>query len=160
MAVHATVREAEARIRSVLGRIGLPQPWAPFGHRAVNEAEGDTNDCCFGFTWAVKDNGGRVRGDYRNGSIKALRADRKWEERDAHANAHKGDGVLLRWSNSGLPDHIGFVVSQNRDGSVNTLEFNSGPRVGEFVPCGVHARTRFRANIVGFIVPPYLKENA
>lgn len=157
MAVHSTVDVAEQRIRSVLGRIGLPQPWAPFGHRAKDEDEGDTNDCCFGFTWALQDNGGRVRSDYRNGSIKALRADRKWRERGAKANAHKGDGVLLRWKPTGLPDHIGFVVSQNRDGSVNTLEFNSGPRVGVLVPTGVHARTRFRENIVGFVVPPYVK---
>jgi hypothetical protein len=156
MAVHATAAEAVKRAESMLGRIGLPQPWADFGQRAKDSEYGTVNDCCYFFTWCVKDNGGRVRSDYRNGSIRALRADRGWTERSADATPKPGDGILLRWEATGLPDHIGIVTSVNRNGSVNTIEANTGPSVGVYVPTGVHRRTRFRQNIVGFVVPTYL----
>ena len=158
MAVHSTVGIAYNRAKASVGLIGLPQPWAPFGTRTRDEEEGNTNDCCFFVTWLLKDNGGRDRGDYRNGSIKALRADRGWPELDGDATPVLGDLVLLRWEAAGLPDHIGFVTGSNPDGTVRTIEANTGPTVGVFTPCGVYRRTRFRQNIVGFIRPPYVKE--
>lgn len=163
MAVHTTAGEALARAKWAVGRMGLPQPWAPFGQRDPEAADGTVNDCCFFFTWCLKDNGGRARSDYRNGSIKALRADRKWAELHGVAKGPDvplGAGILLRWSDSGLPDHIGMVVGYNESNDTfKTIEANTGPRVGVYAPAGVYNRTRFRANIVGFILPPYLTES-
>jgi hypothetical protein len=161
MAIHVTREEAYKRAVAALGRMGLPQPWCPFGKRALDQEEGNTNDCCFFCTWILKDNGGRARSDYRNGSIKAMRADRHWPEFTLDVKKPRmGDFILLRWSNDGLPDHIGFLTSHNGDyESFNTIEANTGPKVGVHIPCGVYRRTRFPQNVFGFIRPPYLTES-
>lgn len=41
------------------------------------------------------------------------------------AEAKPGDAILFDWDGDGTPNHIGYVISVNPDGSVNTIEGNT-----------------------------------
>lgn len=115
------------------------------------------NWCCYFATEAVGSTVG-VRTNIENGSIRSLRGgQRKWKE---GKTAKVGALVLLRWSGSGLPDHIGIVHTVYPDKSVGTYEGNTGPRVGQLTPNGAYSRRRYPANIVGYIYPPYAAASA
>jgi peptidoglycan hydrolase-like protein with peptidoglycan-binding domain len=71
------------------------------------------------------------------------------------AGAARGDVVYYNFSGSGI-SHVGLVESVNSDGSLNTIEGNTG---GTFsasqVNGGLVARKRRRAYIVGYGRPAY-----
>lgn len=67
-----------------------------------------------------------------------------------HAKPKRGLAVCFDWEGNGVPDHIGIVVSVNRDGSVETAEGNTSP--ADFSNGGmVMRRTRYPSQIAGYI---------
>ena len=46
------------------------------------------------------------------------------------AEAQPGDAILFDWDGDGTADHIGYVMSVNDDGTVNTIEGNTSPNGG------------------------------
>lgn len=68
-------------------------------------------------------------------------------------NGKEGDIVIFDWGNDGTRDHVGFIVSKNKNGTYQTIEGNtSGGIVAE--------RTRNTKDILHLIRPKYevLKE--
>ena len=73
------------------------------------------------------------------------------------ANRKKGDIVLFDFNHNGTSDHIGIVVSVNSDGSITTIEGNTGS--GNNTNGGeVQKRTRYKSQVNYFIRPKYSKE--
>lgn len=68
-----------------------------------------------------------------------------------------GDLVLFDWNTNAQPDHIGFILSQNENGTYETLEGNtstsSNSNGGE-----VQVRTRQLSTIMTIIRPKYAPE--
>lgn len=74
----------------------------------------------------------------------------KWGERK------KGDIVLFDFNHNGTSDHIGIVVSVNSDGSITTVEGNTGS--GNNTNGGqVQKRTRYKSQVNYFVRPKYTK---
>lgn len=75
----------------------------------------------------------------------------KWGERK------KGDIVLFDFNHNGTSDHIGIVVSVNKDGSITTVEGNTGS--GNNTNGGqVQKRIRYKSQVNYFVRPKYNKE--
>ena len=73
------------------------------------------------------------------------------------ANRKKGDIVLFDFNNNGTSDHIGIVVSVNSDGSITTVEGNTGS--GNNTNGGqVQKRTRYKSQVNYFVRPKYTKD--
>lgn len=73
------------------------------------------------------------------------------------ANRKKGDVVLFDFNNNGTSDHIGIVVSVNSDGSITTVEGNTGS--GSNTNGGqVQKRTRYKKEVNYFVRPKYNKD--
>jgi len=69
----------------------------------------------------------------------------------------RGDIVLFDFNNNGTSDHIGIVVSVNKDGSITTVEGNTGS--GSDTNGGqVLKRTRYKSSVNYFVRPKYTKE--
>ncbi len=67
-----------------------------------------------------------------------------------HAKPKRGYAVCFDWEGNGVADHMGIVVSVNRDGSVNTIEGNTSP--ADFSNGGmVMRRVRYPYQIAGYI---------
>lgn len=65
-------------------------------------------------------------------------------------HARRGALALFDWEGDGVADHIGVVVSVNKDGSVNTIEGNTSP--ADFSNGGmVMRRTRSHSQILCFV---------
>ena len=68
----------------------------------------------------------------------------------------KGDIVLFDFNHNGTSDHIGIVVSVNLDGSITTVEGNTGS--GSNTNGGqVQLRKRYKSQINYFVRPKYTK---
>lgn len=66
----------------------------------------------------------------------------------------KGDIVLFDFNHNGTSDHIGIVVSVNSDGSITTVEGNTGS--GNNTNGGqVQKRTRYKSQVNYFVRPKY-----
>lgn len=59
-----------------------------------------------------------------------------------------GDLVLFDWNGDGKPDHVGFYISNNGGGSVNTIEGNTSGAAGS--SC-VEAKKRSTSTILGYV---------
>lgn len=69
-------------------------------------------------------------------------------------NHKKGDIVLFDFNHNGTSDHIGIVISLNKDGSITTVEGNTGS--GSNTNGGqVQKRTRYRSQVNYFVRPRY-----
>ena len=63
----------------------------------------------------------------------------------------EGDIIIFDWGNDGTRDHVGFVVSKNKNGTYNTIEGNtSGGKVD--------TKIRYKNDIMHFIRPKYEEE--
>jgi len=62
-------------------------------------------------------------------------------------NPQPGDLVLFDWNHDGQPDHIGLVKSVNANGTITTIEGNTGGPNGRE---GVWEKTRTYDTILGF----------
>lgn len=70
------------------------------------------------------------------------------------ANRKKGDIVLFDFNNNGTSDHIGIVIALNNDGTIDTIEGNTGS--GNDTNGGeVQKRTRRKKDVNYFIRPKY-----
>lgn len=68
-----------------------------------------------------------------------------------------GDIVLFDFNHNGTSDHIGLVVSINSNGTIDTIEGNTGS--GNNTNGGqVQRRTRYKKDINYFVRPKYTKE--
>ena len=66
-------------------------------------------------------------------------------------NGKKGDIIIFDWGNDGTRDHVGLIVSKNKNGTYETIEGNTlGGLVAE--------RTRNKKDIMHFIRPKYEEE--
>ena len=66
----------------------------------------------------------------------------------------KGDIVLFDFNHNGTSDHIGIVVSVNANGSIDTIEGNTGS--GNNTNGGqVQKRTRYKSQVNYFVRPKY-----
>ena len=69
----------------------------------------------------------------------------------------KGDIVLFDFNHNGTSDHIGLVVAVNSNGSITTIEGNTGS--GNNTNGGqVQMRTRYKSEVNYFARPKYTKE--
>lgn len=76
----------------------------------------------------------------------------------AKGNGKKGDLVIFDWQGDGHADHIGFILSQNADGSYNTVEGNTA--VGNDSNGGqVMKRKRAQNTILAIVRPKYKAES-
>lgn len=63
-------------------------------------------------------------------------------------NGKEGDIIIFDWGNDGTRDHVGLVVSKNKNGTYNTIEGNtSGGKVD--------TRLRYKSEILHLIRPKY-----
>lgn len=62
-----------------------------------------------------------------------------------------GDLVFFDWDGDGTADHVGIVKSVNADGTLTTIEGNTGD--GHGGPEGVHERTRSTDSVLGYAYP-------
>ena len=66
----------------------------------------------------------------------------------------KGDIVLFDFNHNGTSDHIGIVIAVNKDGSITTIEGNTGS--GSNTNGGeVQKRTRYKSQVLCFVRPKY-----
>jgi peptidoglycan hydrolase-like protein with peptidoglycan-binding domain len=73
------------------------------------------------------------------------------------AKKKKGDIVLFDFNGNGTSDHIGIVKSINKDGSITTIEGNTG--AGNNANGGqVQRRIRYKYQVNFFVRPKYTKE--
>ena len=73
------------------------------------------------------------------------------------ANKKKGDIVLFDFNHNGTSDHIGLLESINKDGSITTIEGNTG--AGSDTNGGqVQRRQRYKSQVNFFVRPKYNKE--
>lgn len=69
----------------------------------------------------------------------------------------RGDIVLFDFNHNGTSDHIGVVVSVNKDGSITTIEGNTGS--GDNTNGGqVQKRKRVKRDVNYFVRPKYTKD--
>lgn len=85
-----------------------------------------------------------------------------WGKKKGYAHgsgsqARLGDLVLFDWQKDGVCDHIGFVIKDNGNGTVTTVEGNTSNTNNGNGGC-VQIRTRNKSIIKGFIRLPYEKE--
>lgn len=78
--------------------------------------------------------------------LNKLVAEGKWKGRN---DPQPGDLVLFDWDQDGVADHVGIVERDNGDGSITTIEGNTGnPSTGQE---GVWERTRWiNGTVMGF----------
>lgn len=63
-------------------------------------------------------------------------------------NGKEGDIIVFDWGNDGTRDHVGLIVSKNKNGTYNTIEGNtSGGKVD--------TRLRYKSEILHLIRPKY-----
>lgn len=72
------------------------------------------------------------------------------------SKAIKGDLVLFDWQKDGVCDHIGFVIKDNGNGTVQTVEGNTSNTNNGNGGC-VQIRTRSKNLIKGYVRLPYAK---
>lgn len=72
------------------------------------------------------------------------------------AKRKKGDIVLFDFNHNGTSDHIGIIVAVNSDGSIDTVEGNTGS--GSNTNGGqVQKRTRYKSQVNFIVRPKYTK---
>ena len=72
-------------------------------------------------------------------------------EYDPSYSPQAGDVVIFDWELDGVNDHTGFVVKDNGDGTITTLEGNTSGEAGG--SCVAIHTDRQRSNIYGYATP-------
>lgn len=78
--------------------------------------------------------------------------------RGGTSQAYLGDLVIFDWQKDGVADHIGFVIKDNGNGYVTTVEGNTSNTNNGNGGC-VQIRTRSKSLIKGYVRLPYNKAN-
>ena len=79
--------------------------------------------------------------------VNKFQASGQWK---GNTNPQAGDIVLFDWNGDGVADHVGIVKGVNGDGSIQTIEGNTGNANGQE---GVWDLTRSRSTVLGFANP-------
>ena len=95
---------------------------------------------------SIRDAGGKVHLDLGSRS-KGLEGS---VEYDPSYVPQKGDVVLFDFQQDGINDHVGFVIQDNGDGTVKTIEGNTNGNAGGSC-VGIHNRDR--STIYGYATP-------
>lgn len=104
--------------------------------------------CADFVSWVVTQAGGKMNDPYCPSIKNRLVASGDWKGK---SNPQPGDLVLFDWDGDRVADHIGLVKSVNANGSITTIEGNTGGPGGRE---GVWERTRYMGSILGFGNPP------
>lgn len=83
-------------------------------------------------------------------------AKKKGYTKPSSATAKKGDLVLFDWEKDGVCDHIGFIIKDNGNGTVQTVEGNTSNTNNGNGGC-VQIRERSKSLIKGYVRLPYAK---
>ena len=108
---------------------------------------GDGNDS-YDIFYALRNNGSVVHLD--SGAATMGYGDSN--EYDPNYTPQPGDVVLFNWDADGSTDHVGFVVEDNGDGTITTLEGNTSGDAGS--SC-VAVKTRDRNLVYGYATPVF-----
>lgn len=101
--------------------------------------------CADFVSWVYTQAGKKTNSPYCPTFIQQLKKQGRWK--GGH-NAKPGDLVFFDWGHDGKADHVGIVKHVNHDGSVETLEGNTGKPGGGSE--GVWQKKRYAMQIVGY----------
>lgn len=76
-----------------------------------------------------------------------------------HSKAKAGDLVLFDWNKDKVCDHVGFVIKDNGDDTITTVEGNTSNTNNSNGSC-VQIRHRSKSVVKGFVRLPYAKPKA
>ena len=96
--------------------------------------------------YALRNNGSVVHLDV-GASVMGLSGEKEY---DPNYSPQPGDVVLFNWDADGSTDHVGFVVKDNGDGTITTIEGNTSGEAGS--SC-VAVKTRDRNLVYGYATP-------
>lgn len=101
--------------------------------------------CADFVSWVMTKAGIKTNSPYCPTFIQQLKKQGRWK---GQKNPELGDIVFFDWGHDGKADHVGLVKKVNNDGSITTIEGNTGhPKTGQE---GVWQKTRYKMQIVGF----------
>jgi hypothetical protein len=101
--------------------------------------------CADFVSWVFSKAGKKTNSPYCPTFIQQLKKQGRWK---GHHNPKPGDIVFFDWGHDGKADHVGIVKHVNHDGSVETIEGNTGkPGGGQE---GVWEKKRYAMQIVGY----------
>lgn len=101
--------------------------------------------CADFVSWVYTKAGKATNNPYTPTFVQQLKKQGRWK---GQKNPQPGDLVFFDWGHDGNPDHVGLVKRVNSDGSITTIEGNTGhPQTGKE---GVWQKTRYRMQILGF----------
>ena len=95
-------------------------------------------------SWVFSKAGKKTNSPYCPTFIQKLKKERRFKRHDPKA----GDIVFFDWGHDGKADHVGIVKHVNHDGSIETIEGNTGKPGGGSE--GVWEKKRYAMQIVGY----------
>lgn len=101
--------------------------------------------CADFVSWVFSKAGKKTNSPYCPTFIQKLKREGRWK---GMKDPKPGDIVFFDWGHDGKADHVGIVKHANADGSITTIEGNTGKPGGG--PEGVWQKKRYRMQIVGF----------
>lgn len=101
--------------------------------------------CADFVSWVYTLAGKKTNSPYCPTFIQQLKKQGRWKGRN---NPKPGDIVFFDWGRDGTADHVGIVKDVNADGSIDTVEGNTGKPGGGSE--GVWEKKRYRMQIVGY----------
>lgn len=104
---------------------------------------GQESYCADFVSWVLHQAGGSLNDPWCPSIMNKLAASGNWKGRN---DPQPGDIVLFDWDHDGVSDHVGFVKQVNPNGTLTTLEGNTGGPGGE----GVWEKTRTWDFVQGF----------
>ncbi|MBQ9934333.1 MAG: CHAP domain-containing protein [Lachnospiraceae bacterium] len=125
-----------------------------YGH----EVSGDNYQWCCVFVWDVFRMAGCSEAFYNGGKTAGCEEVQAWGRREELIlpleMAQPGDLILFDWEPNGIPNHIGILYNINSNGTIQTIEGNTG--FGNNSNGGqVMVRTRDPASVICVIRPKY-----
>ena len=105
---------------------------------------GSESWCADFASWVYSHAGDGMNNPYCPSIVNNLKAEGKWKGR---SSPQPGDLVLFDWQGDGVADHVGIVKSVNANGTIETIEGNSGNSSGQE---GVWEHNRSMGCILGF----------
>ncbi len=125
-----------------------------YGH----EVSGSSYQWCCVFVWDVFRMAGCSEAFYDGGKTAGCAEVQNWGRRNdliiPTEMAQPGDLILFDWEPNGIPNHIGIVYNINENGTIQTIEGNTG--FGNNSNGGqVMIRTRFPYQVICVIRPKY-----
>jgi len=106
---------------------------------------GQESYCADFASWVLTQAGAGLNEPWCPSIINKLAASGNWKGRN---NPEPGDLVLFDWNHDGAADHVGLVKAVNGNGTITTIEGNTGG--GPFGQEGVREKTRTWDFIMGF----------